>query len=710
MSMNVVDAKGNGRERVSHQASQRWWVWLRLILLGVFLAAVTGVVMALPLLPSGRVVLDKGEIAPEDVRAPQSAFYVSAILLEQKQQEAAAQVLAAYTRPDPELARQQLNRTRQVLDYLGSVRADTLASSAQKRGWILAVPELADMSVDTLDSLLALSDASWDRVQHETLAVIDQEMRREIREGFLEMALVEVPALVALDLSAEETESTIALVRHFLVPNSFLDLAATAEAQARARERVAADLESSTIRYEPGQMVVREGERVSALHIEALDQLGLRQPQVKWTAVTGAGVLAVVTTLLMLLYLARFQAAILWDGQQLLLLVLLTSFSVLGAGLIVPGGVVLRYLAPAPALAMLAAAALGPHAGVATAFFLGVVVGVVADYSLEMFTYTACAGLLAALALVRVQRISALFRAGAFVALANVVTIVIFHLPQGIDQPVDLLLLSASGLGNAGISASLALGGLFLIGPLFDVTTTMRLIELSRPDHPLLQRLLREASATYHHSLMVANLAERAAERIGADPLLTRVGAYYHDVGKIARPYFFTENQASGVNPHDRLDPRTSAEVIVSHVKDGLDLARRYRLPRRIRAFIPEHHGTNRASFLYHKAVELAGDEALVDENAFRYPGPKPQSKETALAMLADGCEAAVRSMRPANAEEVAEIVNRVVAERVADGQLNECDLTLRDLEIARDALISGLKGVFHPRIQYPQSGRVAEP
>jgi putative nucleotidyltransferase with HDIG domain len=709
MSTNVVDAKGNGRERASHQVSQRWWVWLRLILLGVLLAAVTGVVMALPLLPSGRVVLDKGEIAPEDIRAPQSAFYVSAILLEQKQQEAAAQVQAVYTRSDPELARQQLNRTRQVLDYLGSVRADTLASSAQKRGWILAVPELADMSVDTLDSLLALSDASWDRVQLETLAVIDQEMRRAIREGFLEMALAEVPALVALDLSGEETDITIALVRHFLVPNSFLDLTATAEAQARARERVAVDPESSTIRYEPGQMVVREGERVSELHIEALDQLRLRQPQVKWTAVTGAGLLAVLTTLLLLLYLARFQADVLWDGQQLLLLVLLTSFSVLGAGLMVPGGVVLRYLAPAPALAMLASVALGSHAGVATAFFLGVVVGVVADHSLEMFTYTACAGLVAALALVRVQRISALFRAGAFAALANVVIIVIFHLPQGVDQPTDLLLLSASGMGNAGISASLALGGLFLVGPLFDVTTTMRLIELSRPDHPLLQRLLREASATYHHSLMVANLAERAAERIGADTLLTRVGAYYHDVGKIARPYFFTENQASGVNPHDRLDPRTSAEVIVSHVTDGLDLARRYRLPRRIRAFIPEHHGTNRASFLYHKAVELAGEEVLVDENAFRYPGPTPQSKETALVMLADGCEAAVRSMRPASAEEVVEIVNRVVAERVADGQLSECDLTLRDLEVARDALISGLKGVFHPRIQYPQAGRVAE-
>jgi putative nucleotidyltransferase with HDIG domain len=232
----------------------------------------------------------------------------------------------------------------------------------------------------------------------------------------------------------------------------------------------------------------------------------------------------------------------------------------------------------------------------------------------------------------------------------------------------------------------------------------MRLIELSRPDNPLLQRLLREAPATYHHSLMVASLAEQAAERIGADALLTRVGAYYHDVGKITRPYFFAENQVEGVNPHDRLDPRTSAEVIVSHVKDGIDMGRRHRLPRRVRDFIPEHHGTTWVGFLYDKAVQLAGDSAAIDAEDFRHLGPKPQSKETALVMLADGCEAAVRAIRPTSAEEVAEIVSRVFSDRVSDGQLGECDLTLHDLEAAREAFIFALKGVFHPRIQYPRS------
>jgi putative nucleotidyltransferase with HDIG domain len=533
--------------------------------------------------------------------------------------------------------------------------------------------------------------------------VVDQAMRREIRVGYLEEALEGVTALVSLDLSGDETAVTIALVRCMLVPNSSLDSTATAEARTLAREEVGPVLRT----FEADQIIVREGEIVKALDIEVMDQFGLRQSQVRWADFAGAGLFAILETVLLCLYMSRSQPEVLWDGRLLLLLVLLISCFVLGAGLMVPsGGTALRYLFPAPALAMLATAALGPHAGIAAVAFLGGATGVIADNSLEMLAYVALGGAVAALTLGRVERIISLFRAGVFAVVVHVVIVIVFRLPQEVIQPGDLLVATLAGVASGGVSASLALGGLFLVGPLFDIPTSTRLIELSRPDHPLLQRLLREAPATYHHSLMVANLAEQAAERIGADPLLTRVGAYYHDVGKLTRPYFFAENQVEGVNPHDRLDPRTSAEVIISHTKDGLEMARRYRLPRRVRAFIPEHHGTNWVSFLYDKAVQLAGDAALVDENDFRYLGPKPQSKETALVMLADGCEAVVRAVHPTTAEEVAEVVNSVISERVADGQLSECDLTLQDLEVARSVFISALKGIFHPRIRYPKSER----
>jgi len=698
MSANA-NTKGNGAESLPRQVSHSWWAWLRLILLGTALAGVTTAVMVFPLLPTGQEVLAEGDVAPQDIRAPRSLTYESAILRAREQEQAARKVEPIYTIPDPALARQQLDRSRKVLDYLGSVRADTLASPAQKRGWILATPELIEIASETLEVFLALSDESWDRVQLETLAALDQAMRREIREGHLEDVREGVPALVSLDLSGEETTVTIALVQHFLKPNSFLNPTATAEAQAHARGGVGPMLR--TIKAD--EIIVREGARVAALDLEALEQLGLQKSEVGWTDFAGTILLAIASTLLLCLYLARFQPDALWCGQKLLLLASLTACFVMGTGRMVPGGVALRYLVPAPALAMLTTATLGPHAGVATAVFLGGTAGAIADNPLEMAVYVALGGLITTLTMERVEHISALFRAGLFAALVHITTIFIFHFPQDVTQLGGLLIPVLTGALNGTVSASLALGGLFLIGPLFDITTTMRLVELSRPDHPLLQRLLREAPATYHHSLMVANLAEQAAERIGADALLARVGAYYHDVGKIARPYFFTENQVEGVNPHDRLDPHTSAEIIIDHVKDGLKLARRYRLPRRVRAFIPEHHGTNRASFLYSKAVQMAGDDALVDESDFRYPGPKPQSKEACLMMLADGCEAAVRATRPANAEKVAEIVNRIIRAREDDGQLSECDLTLRDLEIIREVFISSLKGVYHPRIQYPQ-------
>ncbi len=702
MSVNEFGSNNeNGIEsRPGANGRRRWWAWVRLILLGLALTTVTALVMVQPLLPTGQVMLEEGDVAAETIRAPYSLTYDSRIRREEERERAASRVRPVYSSPEGDLARQQVERAREVLDYLGSVRADSLASTAQKRAWVLAVPELSGLSSETVDSLLALPDESWDPVQLETLAVIGQVMRQEIREGEVTEARNGVPRMIGLDLSDREAAVVTALTQSFIIPNSFLDHAATAEAQTEAREAVG----PVTRRFEEGQVIVREGDPVAALDIEVLDQFELRQPRVKWTEFVGAAMLAILGVALLYTYLARFDPQVVWSGHQPLLFVLLITSFVLGSGLMVPAGGTLRYLAPAPALAMLLTATLGRHAGAASAVFLGAVTGVVANNSLDMAIYATGGGLVAALTLDRVERIGEMFRAGAFVALTHVAVLLIGHLVEDAAQPAELVVSALAGIVNGGLSSSLALGALFLVGPLFDIVTTMRLIELSRPERPLLQRMLREAPATYHHSLMVANLAEQAAEGIGANALLTRVGAYYHDIGKIARPYFFAENQADGLNPHDRLDPETSAEVIVGHVTDGLELARRYHLPARVRAFIPEHHGESRVGFLYDRAVELAGDEELVDEERFRYPGRKPQSRETALVMLADGCEAAVRAARPATGEELEEIVDRIVDQRVEDGQLNESDLSLQDIQAIKEVFTSALKGTFHPRIEYPET------
>jgi putative nucleotidyltransferase with HDIG domain len=236
-----------------------------------------------------------------------------------------------------------------------------------------------------------------------------------------------------------------------------------------------------------------------------------------------------------------------------------------------------------------------------------------------------------------------------------------------------------------------------------NITTSLQLLELGRPTHPLLNELLMKAPGTYHHSLMVGNMAEQAAQAVGANPLLARVGAYYHDIGKMLRPYFFAENQTDGLNPHDRLDPETSAQIITSHVKDGLQLAKKYGLPNEIQDFIPQHHGTAMSSYFYHQACVQNGGSPQTDETRFRYPGPRPRTREAAILMLADEAEAASRANRPRSVEDIEELVDSLIQTRVRDGQLDDSDLTLRDLQKVRKTLVSVLQGSYHPRIKYPE-------
>jgi hypothetical protein len=237
------------------------------------------------------------------------------------------------------------------------------------------------------------------------------------------------------------------------------------------------------------------------------------------------------------------------------------------------------------------------------------------------------------------------------------------------------------------------------------LTTTIQLQELSRPDHPLLQFILRNAPGTYQHSLQIANLAEQAAEKIGANALLTRVGSLYHDAGKARQPIYFIENQVPGtVNPHNDLSPLESSQVIIRHVPDGLALAEKHRLPQRIRDFIAEHHGDLITQYQYGRAIEAAnGDASKINKEEFRYPGPKPQSLETALVMMADGCEARTRAERPATREELQALVKDVIDQRLAAGQLDFTDLTMKDLATIQDSFVSTLRGIYHPRIKYPK-------
>jgi putative nucleotidyltransferase with HDIG domain len=337
------------------------------------------------------------------------------------------------------------------------------------------------------------------------------------------------------------------------------------------------------------------------------------------------------------------------------------------------------------------------------------VVGWLTAGSVELMTYAVAGSFLGTLKLRRGEQLAHFAWAAAYVILADILSVGVFRLSTGKWDPRGLAELAGMALSNGLITMTVTLVGIYLVGALFGLVTPLQLIEISRPTHPLLRQLLLKAPGTYHHTLVVSNMAERAAGAIGADALLSRVGAYYHDVGKTIRPYFFIENRTENIDPHARLDPYTSSQIIISHVRDGIELARKYRLPQRIIDFIPEHQGTLLVSYFYHQAVKQAGAPDVVDKTQFRYPGPKPQSRETAIVMLADGAEATVRSRHPATVEEMEQIVAESTQNRVLAGQLDECPLTLSDLQEIRRAFVDVLRGLHHPRINYPTEAAFAQ-
>lgn len=286
------------------------------------------------------------------------------------------------------------------------------------------------------------------------------------------------------------------------------------------------------------------------------------------------------------------------------------------------------------------------------------------------------------------------------VSLAHIVTVIGIGFINS-HEVSSVLTNGFYGALNGIFCAVLTVGSLPLWESVFGVVTPLKLLELSNPNHPLLKKLLIEAPGTYHHSIIVGNLSEAAANAVGANSLLARTGAFYHDIGKTSRPYFFKENQLTSENPHDKISPSLSSLIITNHVKDGLELAKKHKLPGEITAFINEHHGNTLVAYFYHKALNGENGEK-VDEESFRYKGKKPQTKETAIVMLADSVEAAVRSLSAPNRDKIQKMIEKIIKDKLEDGQLEDCDLTLKELESIKQAFINVILGIFHERIEYP--------
>lgn len=670
--------------------------WLLLLALGALFIAGTTLALVVQWPAMGQYTLRVGDVSPTDIRSPQLIEYLSEVLTEDARVQAERRVVDVYE-PVRRVRSEQMARAGEVVALISAVRADDTATTEQKLQTLSSLPDV-QLEPEDWQVIVALDDEAWARVADEIPTVLSFVMLSEIRDNQLASIRRRVPSFVDL-IDENEARAAIALVRALTKPNMAYNEERTLALRAEARAAVAPQIE----RYEQGEIIVRSGDLVTARHIEALQALGLNQPGWEWWQLAAAVVVASAMALIFGLYAYTQEPAESITPRRMGLLVALLLAFLLLAKFMIPGRTVLPYVFPVAAVTMLVGTLLTMPLAFLTAIYFGVMAAYLGNGNVDLVVYGMVTASVGTLVLRKGERTSAFTAAGAAVSGVSLALLAAFSLPfSGIDL-TGLIQLGAASLANGVIAASITLIGFYLLGAIFDIATPLRLMELARPNHPLLRELVTKAPGTYHHSLLVSNLAEQAAEAIGADAFLTRVGAYYHDVGKINRPYFFVENRMQGVDPHSQLDPWSSAKIIINHVKDGDEMARRHKLPRRVRDFILEHQGTGIVRVFYHEAQKQAAPEP-VDEKDFRYPGPKPRSRETALVMLADSCESAVRAMRPDTQAGIDELVRKIINQKLIEGELSQCPLTLTDLETTRQIFVQSLQGAHHPRMIYPDA------
>ncbi len=642
--------------------------------------------------------LQTGDVATQDILAPSAISFESTVRTEQQRENALRAVSAKYTQADTNIARQQMEKLRAAQAYITSVRADIHASEEQKLTDLAALQEI-NLSQDTALGILGLNDPRWTAVQQEAIVVLEQMMRNTIQENRVTDLLRTVPNLVSLALPADQAIIVADLVTAFIAPNSFYSESLTEAARQQAIEAV----EPVIVSFAAGEVVVQRGEVVSEVDVEALRHMGLAQPERSWQETASAGILVILSAGLAIIFIRR--KPLRGKNTRGLLMVASLFLAFLGLGrLTMSIHALAPYLFPLSAYALILASLLSEELALISVMPLILLTVYGHPNSGVLFLFYGVSSLFGVLIPKREQRISMYIWVGITVAASGAAIITAFHLIQPEINLGELATQSATTLLNGLIAAGVTVLLQYLLAPILGQITPLHLLELSRPDNPLLEYLLRNAPGTYQHSLQVANLSEQAAERIGADSLLTRVGALYHDIGKAQNPYFFIENQIPGqIDTHDDIDPADSAAFIIKHVTDGLALANDHSLPHRIKTFIAEHHGNLKTQYQWTQAVNNAnGDESLVDDRLFTYPGPRPQSRETALVMLADGCEARIRSQKPETEEQLRFLVTDTIDRRLSQDQLDDTALTLSDLHTIAESFVASLRGVYHPRVDYP--------
>lgn len=682
---------------------------VRQTLFGVMTYVLLLIVCLLAISPE-RYDLSVGDVAPQTITA--SKDIVDEITTERRRNAAAAAVSPVYYKDDT-ISDTVLTDMETVFSELRAVRelgaqiqqswpngeGSFDEADYQRAGGLLSSLTLSSYQLRTL---MNTSEHDFEMLYQMLVSATRTTLISTITEGQINDSINNIQQIVAYNTRTDLWYNVaIPALRACLKANMLIDQTATEENRQRAYEAV-----EPTV-YKQDQNIVVKGDRVSAEQIAVLDALGLLRGDGTdvWLYVGAAVVLALMLAAVFL-FTYLYEPGLLVAGKSglvMLIAVMLTVSLSLIFG---------RYVSVNSMPVVLAAMLVVNLLGARPAYVVNLTTMLLLTFLTIEGTELETAQTLSALLMTAIGGTSAIFllrknASRVFVLLSGLIVgvinfIVLLAIGALTDSNVSNLFGYAShSIIGSFISAVFCVGLQPMLETTFNLVTPAKLIELSNPNQPLLRRLMIETPGTYHHSMIVANLAEAAAEAVGANPLLCRVGAYYHDIGKLVRPTFFKENQM-GENPHDKTDPRVSTAILTQHTVDGVELARKHHLPEPVIDMIRQHHGDTPVMYFYAKTVKMMGDEN-VDVNDFRYEGPKPQTAEAAILMLSDTVEAAVRAIPDPTREKIAAMIRKLVRGKMEDGQLDECTLCFRDIDKINAAFENVLKGVFHERIEYPK-------
>lgn len=634
--------------------------------------------------------LKVGDIAKSDIKA--SREIVDEKATEAAKKNAEDKVGKQYTLK-PDVKKTAVDNINSFFSKVIAVKESSLTDDQK-------MAEIAKADTITLDkegyaALLSSDKASLSSMQSTLVQAIGDAYENSVSEENVDSAKHIVDGkITSLDCSRALKETLKSIAYSQVKPNLIYDKEKTEEKQKEVYKNTA------TVLIKKNQTIVKDGEPVTQEQLEILKSMGLlNDSKFDFLMYIALAAFVLIVLVLQYLYIYRHDKKTYEDVKMLMLISVINILSLVLARVM---AIISPFLIPFAFAPMLMTMLVNHKASMIIGIYNLMFIAIAVNFDSEVIVIGMLSVILGSTLLNKIQQRNDILYASVYMALINAAV----SLSCGIiisNNNIETLMKCGAAAAGCIIAGVLAIGLLPFFENAFDIVTNVKLLELSNPNNPLLKKLLMEAPGTYHHSVLVANLAEMAAEEVGANATLARIGAYYHDVGKTIRPVFFKENQVGHENPHDDIAPSLSALIITSHVKDGVELAEKNKMPQSIIDIIAQHHGTTLVKYFYITARNNAEDPDSIKEEDYRYMGPIPSSKEAGIIMMADSVEAAVRSIQEPTEEKIKTMVENIIKDKLQSGQLDNCDLTIRDISKVKKCFLKALNGIYHQRIEYPK-------